>query len=312
MLPETAPSPFDSEKHLFEIKWDGIRAILFLTRDKLRIQSRSLQEVTHRYPELLSLKNYFKKEAVIDGEIVILSEGKPSFDKIQEREHQDREDRIEIYAKIMPVTFVAFDLLYFEDEKLLNKPLRLRKELLRENFSENPRFILSRSVKKEGRKFYEKALKLGFEGVIAKEIESPYLPGKRSSYWLKVKKTKTLDLVICGFTTGGGERNKLFGSLVLGAFDRRGNLKHVAQVGTGFSQRDLKFLLSALEPLKQSESPFGEEVKARGKIKWVKPKLVCEVKFTEFTPSGSLRSPVFIRLRPDRLPEECLIEEGRE
>jgi DNA ligase D-like protein (predicted ligase) len=311
MLPKRISQPFDSSKHLFEFKWDGIRALLFISSNHFRLQNRKLQNVSYRYPELFSVKKVVKKGAILDGEIVVISGGKPDFKKIQERDHQEKEDKIEVYRRMMPVTYVAFDLLYFDGNELFEASLFKRKELLYKNFVETPRFIFSRGVEREGKRFYERALRLGFEGAVAKEIDSPYLPGKRSSYWLKIKKEQTRDLIICGFIPGKGERENLFGSLILGAYDGRGNLKFVSKVGSGFTKRDMKFLLSLLTPLKKDSSPFFKEeaFKLKGKVFWVEPRIVCEVKFVEFTSLGSLRSPIFLRLRPDKSAEECVLKE---
>ncbi len=312
MLPERASQPFDSSHHFFEFKWDGIRALLFVSPNHFRLQNRKLQDISYKYPELSSLKREIEEEAILDGEIVVISEGKPNFKKVQEREHQEKEDRIKVYRKIMPVTYVAFDLLYFKGKSLFETPLFKRRELLQNNFIETPHFIFSREIKREGKKFYKKALKLGFEGIVAKEVNSPYLPGKRSSYWLKIKKEQTLDLIICGFTPGKGEREGLFGSLILGAYSDDGSLEFVSKVGSGFTRKDMKFILSILNPLKVKSPLFSiEEVRlSREKNVWVEPKIVCEVKFVEFTPKGSLRSPIFLRLRPDKPAEECVLKEG--
>lgn len=312
MLSEKASQPFDSSRHFFEFKWDGIRALLFVSPNYFRLQNRKLQDISYKYPELFSLKERIKEEAILDGEIVVIAEGKADFKKVQEREQQEREDRIEVYRKIMPVTYVAFDLLYFKGKNLFETPLFERRKLLQSNFTETPHFIFSRGIKKEGKKFYAKALKLGFEGIMAKEINSPYLPGKRSSYWLKIKKEQTLDLIICGFTPGKGEREGLFGSLILGAYGSGGSLRFVSKVGSGFTRKDMKIILSLLNPLRVEFSPFSKEEVGLGREEnvWVEPRVVCEVKFAEFTPKGSLRSPIFLRLRPDKSAEECVMKEG--
>lgn len=297
-------SPFDSENHFFELKWDGTRCILFWENGKIRLQNRRLKDITHRYPELSSIR-IKTKSAVIDGEIVVLKEGKPDFFKLQRREHVIEDDKIKILSRIYPATYVGFDLLYIEGESILSSPLRERRKLLEEIFETSEFSILS-MVFSHGKDLFEKAIDLGFEGIMAKEKESPYIPGKRTSYWLKIKKFDEIDAIVCGFTEGEGKRKESFGALLLGVY-HHGRLIPIGQVGTGFREEEENLILKNLE-IKES-SPFSMDYKFRRRVIWCEPKIVVRVKYQEWTEDKKLRAPVFKGIRWDKSPEECELED---
>lgn len=296
--------PFDSENHFFELKWDGTRCILFWDDGRIRLQNRRLKDITYRYPEFSSIK-IRAKSAVIDGEIVVLHEGKPDFFMLQRREHVTEEDKIEILSKIHPATYVGFDLLYIERESILSFPLEKRRKILEEIFEISEFSILS-MVFSHGKELFEEALKLGFEGIMAKEKGSPYIPGKRSSYWLKIKKFNEIDAIICGITEGEGKRKESFGALILGVY-HHGRLVPIGQVGTGFNEEEENLILENLQI--QQFSPFLMDYKSKRKIMWCKPKIVVRVKYQEWTEDKKLRAPVFKGVRWDKSPEECELEE---
>ena len=298
--------PFSAKDWLFEIKWDGTRAIAFLSKEKVRLQNRRLLDITYRYPELKLNKNLKAREAILDGEIVVLEEGKPDFQKLQEREHIEDGFRIELLAKEIPATYICFDLLYLDGETMLEKPLLERKETLAKILDEDETLLISTHILERGKEFFEKAVRLGFEGIMAKKISSPYLIGKRSRLWLKIKKSKTLDCVILGFTKGEGERSELFGSLILGCY-KYGKLIHLGQVGTGFTLEEMKRLKALLDKIRTEKCPFEEKIDIEREAFWVKPKYVCEVEFLEFTKDLKLRAPRFKRLRLDKTPEDCKV-----
>jgi len=298
--------PFDSENHIFELKWDGTRCILFFEKGKIKLQNRRLKDITNRYPEFSSIK-ITESSAIIDGEIVVLSGGKPDFFKLQRREHLIDDGKIKILSELYPATYIAFDLLYIRGKSIISSPLTERRRILEEIFIPTDFSILSQ-IFSMGKGLFEKALKLGFEGIMAKEKSSPYVPGKRTSYWLKIKKFKEIDAIICGFTEGEGKRGKTFGALILGIYiDNK--LIPIGQVGTGFSEEEEELILKILDNLRVRSSPFSIPFISKKKVFYCKPEIVARVKFQEWTEDKKLRAPVFKGLRLDKSPEECEIEE---
>lgn len=296
--------PFDSEKHVFELKWDGTRCIAFVDRKNLSLQNRRLLDITHRYPEFRELRRFLKaKSVVFDGELVVLVDGVPKFDKLQQREHIEDINRIEILSGLIPATYVVFDLLYLNGKSLMKKPLVERRDLLKGLFPLSNNVIFSESYT-EGRKLFSAVLKKGFEGIMAKEKGSPYLSGERSGYWLKIKKSFDIDAVICGYLEGKGGRKELFGSLILGVYDK-GKLMHIGQVGTGFDEKTARRIYHILATMKSYKSPFSEIPYFKRKSFWVKPEMVVRVGYQELTKEKHLRVPVFKGIRDDKSPEEC-------
>jgi len=293
--------PFDSEDFIFELKFDGSRTLAFIG-EKLRLQNRRLLNITHRYPELKLRDDVNAKEAILDGEIVVTKDGKPDFGMLQTREHVSDELRIELLSQTMPATFIAFDLLYLNGKSLVDLPLMGRRAKLEEIVTESPRLLLSRYVETHGRRYFEEVAKLGLEGAMAKRKRSTYQIGKRSRDWLKLKAIKTADVVVVGFTPGEGWRSGYFGALAIGAYCG-GKLEFMGKVGTGFDENLLKLISSMLKARTTDVKPI--EISPPYEVRWVKPELVCEVKFMEVTPDLKLRAPVFRRLRFDKAPEEC-------
>lgn len=298
--------PFDSENHVFELKWDGTRCIAFVDRNNVRLQNRRLLDITHRYPEFQQLKKHLKvKSAVFDGEIIVLKEGIPNFERLQQREHIEDIRRIEILSGLIPAAYVVFDLLYLNGKSLLKKPLIERRDLLKELFPMSENVILSESYS-EGRKLFKMALKKGFEGIMAKERTSPYLHGERSGYWLKIKKYFDIDAVVCGYLEGGGSRSGYFGSLILGVYDK-GKLIHIGQVGTGLDKETIKQLYRRLNSMKTDRPPFDTVPELKRRAFWCRPEIVVRVGYQEWTKDNRLRIPVFKGIRDDKGPEDCVI-----
>ena len=297
--------PFDSEDFIFEPKFDGTRAIVFVG-EKTRIQNRRLLNITHRYPELEFSNQIRGKEAILDGEIVVLKGGKPDFRALQTREQIGDPLRIELLAERMPATLMAFDLLYLDGKPLIDLPLVDRRAALAEAVEEGPNLALVEYAETRGKRYFEEIVKAGLEGAMAKRKRSTYQMGKRSRDWLKLKNLKTLDCVIVGYTPGAGRRKPYFGALVLGTY-RGGKLVHVGRVGTGFDEEMLEQLTDLLKSMETHEKPV--EMAEPIEVKWTRPELVCEVEFLEFTPDFKLRAPSFKRLRTDKSPEECRLDE---
>jgi len=296
MLAYSAAEPFDSRDHIFEIKWDGTRCILFLRHGEVRLQNRRLLDITHRYPELVRRlpEAVRAEEAILDGELVVLRSGRPHFPSLQQREHVSDPFKAELLAKELPATYMVFDILLLDGQDCTRRPLLERKEILQRVVTESDSVLQSRFVEERGRAFYEGVVKEGFEGMMAKRKDSPYLIGKRSRHWLKVKPRGVATCHIVGYTEGEGERRSSFGALVL-ATREGGRWIFRGKVGTGFKGEDLKRLKALLSPLRIESPPFEDIPPVKG-VRWVEPLYRCEVLFQEETREGRFRAPVFRRL----------------
>src|SRR2546426_196348 len=272
MLAESRETPFDSKDHIFELKWDGTRA-LAIVRDGLRFQNRRLNYVESRYPDLAV---HTRKPAILDGEIVVMNGPLPSFEKLQERERASGKIKIEYLAKTLPATYIVFDVLYVGDKSVMGLSQMERKAILPDLVEVDDRVVLSDYIEGRGVDYYNAVIARGLEGIIAKHKETRYHVGRRSKDWIKIKKKTTLDCIICGITAGEGEREDTFGSLILGAYFE-GALFHVGRVGTGFSEKLRRTLFERLRPLRQEECPFPEvpEIDAHVGF-WTKPEIVVE------------------------------------
>ena len=303
MLTVKEEKPFTSPEWIFEVKWDGTRALCHYDGGKFRLQNRRLYDTTYRYPDVRIVVK--AKRAILDGEVVIMWEGRPSFEMLQKREHLTDADDIARIAKRLPATYVAFDILYLDGEDLTAKPLMERKRILAVTLEETESAVLSDYVERDGETFYGICRERGLEGVIAKRKDSKYQIGKRSRDWKKIKALKTADCVICGVTVGEGNRADTFGALILGLYGDAGELHCVGRVGTGFDRGMVELLHRRLAAI-QSSMPFREQPPLAGEVKfWCRPELVAEVEYLMFTPDIALRAPSFQRLKQDKDPREC-------
>jgi bifunctional non-homologous end joining protein LigD len=309
MLATLSTHPPSGDAWLYEVKWDGVRALCFIggnqEDNQLRILSRSQKRCDQQYPELSVLPRHVNaSQAILDGEIAVLDEkGRSSFSLIQPRISVADANSVAHLSRSTPVNLFLFDLLYLDGYDLRGVPLQERKRLLSEIVTPSDRIHVSDFFTVDGSAMLEAARANGLEGIVAKARSSKY-EGRRSREWVKIKVVSSDDFVIGGFTHG--ERD-YFSSLVLGLYDGE-KLTHAGQVGTGFNEKSLKEIYSKLEPLITKKSPFTGTVKALRDVTWIKPELVAEIKYLEFTPDGLLRAPVFIALRPDKDPKECLRE----
>ncbi len=317
MLATPTAKAFDDPDWLFEIKWDGYRAVAFIEDGRVRLVSRSQNDLTAQFPELGSLPQFVKAQrAILDGEIVALDgEGRPSFSLLQQRTGFQPGKRRLPRREGVPVVYYAFDLLYFDGLDLRRVALHQRKQLLQERIVAGGGDVVhfSDHYAEKGLDLFEAAKQRGLEGIIAKKSGSAY-EEKRSSNWLKIKITQRQECVIGGYTDPEGSR-EYFGALVLGLYDQQGRLIHVGQVGTGFDQKALKEIFARLQPLKTKQNPFYGEIGGLRKVQFVRPELVAEIKFAEWTHETAeggmkLRAPVFIGLRADKSAEECRLEEA--
>ncbi|MGD2250539.1 MAG: non-homologous end-joining DNA ligase [Candidatus Methanofastidiosia archaeon] len=301
MLAKSSP-PFSGEDWIFEIKWDGTRALCYVN-ETATFYNRRKTDITHRYPELTIAQNC-GISCILDGEIIVLKNGLPSFRDLQKREQVDNAFKITLLSENIPAVYVVFDILAVDGQDIINTPLMERKSYINHIVSESPRLMICPYIEGKGDHYYNAVTEKGFEGVMAKRKDSLYFPGKRSGAWLKIKKTKTVDCVIGGFTEGEGNRKEYFGALLLGV--NPFPLAYVGKVGTGFSDEQIKTMYSMLKGIETHISPFSENVPIQ-KIHYVNPVTVCEVKYQEITNDKKLRAPVFLRLRTDKPPEDCVL-----
>ena len=290
---------------LFEIKWDGVRALCFIENSQLRIFSRTQKRCDQQYPELSVLPRQVRgSQAILDGEIAVLDEhGRSSFNLIQPRISVTDPNTIAHLSRSTPVHLFLFDLLYLDGYDLRGATLEERKRLLSEVVTPSDRVHVSDTFTVDGQAMLEAARAHGLEGIVAKAVKSKY-EGRRSRDWIKVKIVSTGDFVIGGFTHGERE---YFSSLVLGVYEG-GKLVHAGQVGTGFNDKSIREIYEKIEPLITKKSPFSGPVKALRDVTWVRPELVAEIKYLEVTPDGLLRAPVFLALRADKNPTDCVRE----
>jgi bifunctional non-homologous end joining protein LigD len=281
-----AGKPFDSTDFLFEVKWDGTRCLCFVDDRGLRLVNRRQFDLTHRYPELAHLAK-LPSGTVLDGELVVLKEGKPDFGALQSREHSRSPRKIALLAKTVPATYIVFDLLYEAGKPLLNEPLTMRRERLERLLTNSGlrNVVLSEGVIGAGHRLFEETTKADLEGVVAKRLNSRYLPGKRTDAWIKIKRGVTLFCVVIGYEPSG---KKDFRNLIV-AREVDGEMRVAGKVGSGFSD-NVRERVAAWLLNHERAKPV---IRCRHKGKWVEPGLVCRVSCMELTAAGEMRAPVF-------------------
>ncbi|PYM12364.1 MAG: hypothetical protein DME18_11615 [Verrucomicrobia bacterium] len=299
MLARPADKPPDSEDYLYEVKWDGLRAMISLDEGELRIHGRNRMDLAKQFPELLIPEQAFRAtSALFDGEIVCLeADGRPDFRNVIHRMQQKTEAGIERAKVKHPAVCYLFDCLYLDGRAIVNEPLTRRREWLQDAVKKDSAYRVSEIVE-DGAAFFEAVNEMGLEGIMAKQRNSAYLPGKRSESWLKIKTRQTRECAIIGYTRGKGDREKSFGALHL-AEAGGDELKYLGKVGTGFDEPLFKAISAELEKLTTIKRPVKEKPLDDARSVWVEPKLMCEVQFASLTKDGLLREPVFVRLRPD-------------
>jgi bifunctional non-homologous end joining protein LigD len=307
-LAELKEKPFSDPNWIFEIKWDGVRAIAEMKDGKTTLWARSGRDVTREYPEFEDLAEKFRvKNAIVDGEIVTLdADGRSNFQKLQNR--LGVQNPSQKLMQSVPLDYYAFDLMYADGYDLRKAPLVERKELLRKVLTGNEKVHYSEHIAEKGEELFEAARAKGLEGLIAKIKDSAY-SGTRTSAWLKLKIVNELDAVVAGYTEGRGSR-KYFGALVLGLYDGS-ELKFIGSAGTGFDEGTQKQIFDKLQKLGTPHGPFGTAPALREKVDWVKPELVARVKYANWTADDHLRAPVFLSLRNDRKAKDCTFEDAR-
>ena len=304
--------PCDDENWAYEIKWDGVRAVAYCEAGVMRLESRTLRDVTSTYPELRALAAELgSTDAVLDGEVVAFDEaGKPSFELLQSRMNLASESAIRRRMGDCPVTYMVFDILYLDGRKLLDVPYTQRRERLEGLGLDGPNWQTPSYHRGDGKGLLDLTRQRELEGLVAKRLDSRYLPGRRTRAWLKVKNLMGQELVIGGWLPGQGRREDTLGALLLGYHEDEGgerHLKYAGRVGTGFTDDELDRLAGLLEPLRTKKSPFTGRQPPRQAV-FVEPKLVAEVKFREWTATRTLRAPVYKGLRDDKRPEDVVFE----
>jgi bifunctional non-homologous end joining protein LigD len=295
MLATLIEKPFDHPDWLFEVKWDGYRAVAVIGDKTVSLYSRNLISLNAKFSPIVESLNKSGFEAVLDGEIVVVDDhGHADFQMLQD------------YNKtgIGHLVYYVFDLIYFEGHDLTGLPLLKRKDLLKKVLPSSLNIKFSDHVWKEGVLFFNVVKEKGLEGIIAKQAQSVYQIGKRSRQWLKVKTHLTQEAVIAGFTEPSGRR-KHFGALVLGVFEGH-DLIFIGHTGGGFSTKMLRDIIKRLGPLIRKKCPFKVEPKTNTPVTWVKPELVCEFIFHGWTSEGLMRQPVFSRMREDKAARETV------
>ncbi|MFO7257934.1 MAG: non-homologous end-joining DNA ligase [Bacteroidota bacterium] len=299
MLSENADEPPVGPEYIYELKWDGIRAMIYLDEGTIRIVSRNQNDITDRFPELLAADKAFRATcAVFDCEIVSLdTQGKPVFKKVINRLMTTGESTIAKLSKSNPVNCYIFDCLYLDGRPLVNEPLMKRREWMKDAVRSDSPYRVSEVVE-DGQALFEAAKAHRLEGIMAKLRDSKYLPGKRSSAWLKIKVWQTREVVIIGYTRGKGDRGETFGALHI-AEHEKDQLLYRGKVGTGFDEDAIRDINARLKKLKETKKPITKKLADDKVTTWIEPRMYAEVSYTSITADKIFREPVFVRLRPD-------------
>lgn len=300
MEPRSADQPFDSTDYIYQVKWDGVRIVAFVENGNVRLQNRKLRSRTQTYPDFSDLAVFLTgKQAILDGEMVVLVNGKPDFSGILKRDLQVDEIKIQRAAKSLPATFIVFDLLALEGSDLTKEPLNKRLELLQKVIKPHDYLQVIENFP-SGVDLFTVIKEQELEGIVAKRRDSPYLIGKKTDYWLKIKPRKEQITVIGGYTTKGG----YFSSLLMGAY-QKDQFYYLGNVSTGLTFREMKLLQKHLQEIKVDKPPFVNPPKLYGVLThWVEPLLTVKVEFMEWTGFFQMRAPVIKGFTKDD-PRKC-------
>ena len=319
MLAQLADKPFDNRDWVFEVKWDGVRAILLRNKAEAitEIKSRNGKNITHRYPEILKaidsaiLKSH--ESVVLDGEIVVLNnEGIPDFQQHQRRMNVESQRDVEFLSKHTPATYFVFDIIYINGKSVEELEFVDRRKILDAVIAKSSkRVCISEYVEENGKALFESVVERRLEGIVAKYKRSKYRQGVRSSGWLKIKGLLTQDCVVIGYTKGEGNRHHYFGSLILASYEKE-KLRFIGHAGSGFGFDSLEETLRLMQRLRTHRCPVDLMPYTNGQPIWLRPELVVEVKFSGWTQDRIMRAPIFLRFRYDKLPIECIIEDAQE
>jgi bifunctional non-homologous end joining protein LigD len=303
--------PRDEQHYAFEVKWDGVRAIAYVEPGHLRLTARKGSEITHRYPEVRGLADAVGATSmVLDGEIVAFEGERPSFEKLQRRMHVNDARSIRRLVNEVPAVYVIFDLLWFDGHSTVALPYRDRRALLDRLELNGPSWQTPAARYEGGRALLDATAEVGLEGVVAKRLDSPYEPGRRSRNWLKVKNHWQQEFVVGGWLPGQGARHTTLGALLIGCYestDPDAELRYAGRVGTGMKESDLQQFKKLLEERARDTSPFEPRPRVKD-ARWVEPDLVVQVRFAEWTSAGVVRAPAYLGLLDDRDPRDVVRE----
>lgn len=296
MLIADSQEAFDSPDYIFELKLDGVRCLAYLDpRSGVELRNKRNLRVTHLYPELHSIHKQVKKRCILDGELIVMKEGRPDFYEMQRRALMSNNTRISFAAAKLPVSFSAFDIVYLDNASVTDLPLMERKTLLQKTVREDERLSIARYIPEKGSQLYELTVRQELEGVVAKRKDSRYYFGKRTKDWVKIKNLMDDDFVVCGYIP---KENHVV-SIILGSYDADGTLRNRGHVTLGVSSEQFE----RIRKMERLTTPlFPNETD--GAV-WIKPEYVCTVEYMMPTQGGGLRQPVFKGLRDDKAPEEC-------
>lgn len=300
MEPVPHKEPFDSPDHLFQVKWDGVRMLAFINHSTVRLQNRRLHERTLQYPEMQLLPRLLSAfNAILDGEMVVFHQGKPSFPLVIKRDFATRDKQIAGLMELVPVTYMLFDILYINGKNITALPLAERQSILAESITPCTQVLVTDNFT-EGKALFTAVRDQGLEGIVAKAKDSPYLPGKKHSQWLKIKYRPRRLCVVGGYT----KRGQVVNTLLLGAYDQ-GKLRYLGRVGSGLTQEEWQVITGFLENLRREKPPFANPPSTRKAIYyWVVPALTVLVEFTEWTEEIRLRQPAIVGFSTEH-PEQC-------
>ena len=299
MLINEMQEAFDSPNYIYELKLDGERCIAYLDNDTTELRNKRNIKVLSKVPELSNIHKQVKCRCILDGELIVIKDGKPNFYEIQRRSLMSNTFKIQLASTKLPASFTAFDILYYNDHEVIDLPLMERKRLLEKSIKENDRIAISRYIEKEGIKFYQLAVQNQLEGIVAKLKDSKYYLDKRTKDWIKIKNLKDDDFVVCGYIL----KSNGVSSIVLGQYFTK-ELVYKGHVTLGMSTVDFQLIKSipTINTLHFNDLPSGNEDAV-----WIEPNLVCTVKYMMKTSNGSLRQPVFKGLRDDKSPTDCVL-----
>jgi bifunctional non-homologous end joining protein LigD len=313
MLATSGTLPANDDGWAYEMKWDGLRALAFISGGQIRLTSRTGRDITFVYPELAGLATAIRAEqAVLDGEIVAFGGSPwPDFEALQQRMNISTAAQARALSAQIPVSYLAFDLLWLDGRPLLDEPYSRRRELLDSLGLDGGRAQVPPSfVGESGADIQAVSRQQHLEGIMAKRLSSRYEPGRRTTAWRKIKNVHRQEVVVGGWKPGEGGRAGWIGSLLVGVHDRDGALVYSGHVGTGFTQQTLRMLGDRLAPLRRDTSPFANTVPPEDArfARWVEPELIAEIEFASWTKSGRLRAPAYKGLRADKDPKEVIRE----
>jgi len=288
---------FNSPDYIYELKLDGVRCIAYLDNTGTELRNKRNLRVSSIYPELNEIHKQVKKRCILDGELIVVKDGKPDFNEMQRRSLMTNKFRIELASSKFPVSFTAYDILYLDGRVLTDLTLLKRKELLQKTVRENDRLAISRYIEEKGIELYNLTVQQNLEGIVAKHIDSKYYIDKKTKDWIKIKYLKDDDYVVCGYI----EKSSNIVSIVLGQYQNN-ELTYKGHVTMGVNQEDFSTIINT----KRIEVPHFSVPKGNENAIWIEPKLVCTVKYMTKTETGRLRQPVFKGLRDDKTPHECI------